>query len=314
MAATALELVLQFRIGVLLAQIHQPGVVGSPLRPCRTQRVRSPVRRTPLTSPLAVDAKTSLAVIAHNRFPIRQPFAGGLESHVWYLVRALAARGHDVSLFAAPGSDLDIKVEPFDVDNPKNRREVSPPVEGPDPGPPGLPNVDGVADRRCRRVLRSGSQSRVSLLADPVGFTSQGADVDHAAYVAGVVARVRHSVQRRTGQQVRVGESVRSPAVAWRHRGRVGGRQRCSRGGLAARFRGALPRMVWPHHTGEGSARGHRSRPPWRHAVGVGGANPSPAIFSAMRSVRIWAEMSHMSDISLSHNLRNSSVGQPRLS
>lgn len=50
--------------------------------------------------------KLRIAVIAHNRFPIRQPFAGGLESHVWYLVRALAARGHEVSLFAAPGSDL----------------------------------------------------------------------------------------------------------------------------------------------------------------------------------------------------------------
>lgn len=46
-----------------------------------------------------------IAVIASSRFPICQPFAGGLEAHVWHLSRALAARGHDVSLFAAPGSD-----------------------------------------------------------------------------------------------------------------------------------------------------------------------------------------------------------------
>ncbi|MCX2713507.1 glycosyltransferase [Mycolicibacterium sp. J2] len=56
-----------------------------------------------------------IAVIAHNRFPIRQPFAGGLESHVWYLARALADRGHDVSLFASPGSDLDIGSTPSGV-------------------------------------------------------------------------------------------------------------------------------------------------------------------------------------------------------
>ena len=79
--------------------------------------------RSEPSSPDSVDVhhlqstrRLRVAVIAHNRFPIRQPFAGGLESHVWYLVRALAARGHDVSLFAAPGSDLDIEVEPFDVD------------------------------------------------------------------------------------------------------------------------------------------------------------------------------------------------------
>ena len=46
-----------------------------------------------------------IALIASNRFPIRQPFAGGLEAHVWHLARALADAGHQVSLFAAPGSD-----------------------------------------------------------------------------------------------------------------------------------------------------------------------------------------------------------------
>ncbi|WP_395308629.1 glycosyltransferase [Mycobacterium sp. AMU20-3851] len=47
-----------------------------------------------------------IAVIASNRFPIRQPFAGGLESHVWHLARSLADRGHDVSLFAGNGSEV----------------------------------------------------------------------------------------------------------------------------------------------------------------------------------------------------------------
>lgn len=48
----------------------------------------------------------NIALIAHNRFPIRQPFAGGLEAHVWHLARALAEEGHRVTLFAAANSDL----------------------------------------------------------------------------------------------------------------------------------------------------------------------------------------------------------------
>ena len=51
-------------------------------------------------------APLSVALIASNRFPVRQPFAGGLEAHVWHLARALTERGHEVSLFAGSGSDL----------------------------------------------------------------------------------------------------------------------------------------------------------------------------------------------------------------
>jgi glycosyltransferase involved in cell wall biosynthesis len=46
-----------------------------------------------------------ICLIASSRFPIRQPFAGGLEAHTHSLARCLHARGHHVSLFAAPGSD-----------------------------------------------------------------------------------------------------------------------------------------------------------------------------------------------------------------
>jgi hypothetical protein len=28
-----------------------------------------------------------IALIASNRFPIKQPFAGGLEAHTWHLAR-----------------------------------------------------------------------------------------------------------------------------------------------------------------------------------------------------------------------------------
>jgi glycosyltransferase involved in cell wall biosynthesis len=52
-----------------------------------------------------VNAGLRIVLIGSSRFPIRQPFAGGLEAHVWHLARALVAHGHQVSLFAAPGSD-----------------------------------------------------------------------------------------------------------------------------------------------------------------------------------------------------------------
>jgi glycosyltransferase involved in cell wall biosynthesis len=52
-----------------------------------------------MTRPLHV------CLIASSRFPVREPFMGGLEAHTHALADALLARGHRVSLFAAPGSD-----------------------------------------------------------------------------------------------------------------------------------------------------------------------------------------------------------------
>ena len=56
-----------------------------------------------------------VALIASNRFPLRQPFAGGLEAHVWHLARALVDLGHHVSLFAASGSDANLDCAALDV-------------------------------------------------------------------------------------------------------------------------------------------------------------------------------------------------------
>jgi glycosyltransferase involved in cell wall biosynthesis len=60
-------------------------------------------------------ATLRIALLASNRFPIRQPFAGGLEAHVWHLARALAERGHRVSLFAGQGSDPELGCDAMDV-------------------------------------------------------------------------------------------------------------------------------------------------------------------------------------------------------
>lgn len=49
--------------------------------------------------------RLDIAVIGPSRFPIREPYAGGLEVVVAKEVRALRDRGHRVTLFAAAGSE-----------------------------------------------------------------------------------------------------------------------------------------------------------------------------------------------------------------
>lgn len=46
-----------------------------------------------------------ICLIASSRFPIREPFQGGMEAHTATLAEQLTRRGHAVSVFAAPGSD-----------------------------------------------------------------------------------------------------------------------------------------------------------------------------------------------------------------
>ncbi len=54
-----------------------------------------------------------VAVVAHPRHPISEPFQGGMEAHAFHLVRGLAARGHDVTLFAAGDSDAGVPLVPI---------------------------------------------------------------------------------------------------------------------------------------------------------------------------------------------------------
>jgi glycosyltransferase involved in cell wall biosynthesis len=51
-----------------------------------------------------------IAVIASARYPIVQPFPGGMEAHTWALVTELRRRGHQVEVFAGPGSDPLLRV------------------------------------------------------------------------------------------------------------------------------------------------------------------------------------------------------------
>ncbi|ROR91560.1 glycosyltransferase [Nocardioides aurantiacus] len=59
-----------------------------------------------------------ICLIASSRFPVAEPFMGGLEAHTHSLAAALKRRGHEVLVFAGPGSDpaleaTTLQVAPF---------------------------------------------------------------------------------------------------------------------------------------------------------------------------------------------------------
>ena len=53
-----------------------------------------------------------IAVLGHIRHPVARPFMGGMEAHCFHLVHGLQARGHDVTLFAAGDSTVDVPLIP----------------------------------------------------------------------------------------------------------------------------------------------------------------------------------------------------------
>lgn len=60
-----------------------------------------------------------VALIGAARFPIAEPFAGGLEAHVWALSAGLRERGHKVTVFAGPGSDPRLGVDVIELRRPR---------------------------------------------------------------------------------------------------------------------------------------------------------------------------------------------------
>ncbi len=54
-----------------------------------------------------------IALLAHSRYPIREPFMGGMEAHVYHLAHALRDRGHEVTLYGAGDSEVGVPVYPI---------------------------------------------------------------------------------------------------------------------------------------------------------------------------------------------------------
>jgi glycosyltransferase involved in cell wall biosynthesis len=100
-----------------------------------------------------------IGLIASSRFPIAQPFVGGLEAHIWALAGALTARGHLVTLFAAEGSDASVahRVVAFSpLGDANGRRDLS---ESRD-----LVEAENVAYRRVMAGLITDGGARLDIL------------------------------------------------------------------------------------------------------------------------------------------------------
>ena len=86
--------------------------------PSRRREERRALAARPSFDLCAV-AAMRIAIIAAARFPVVEPFAGGLEAHVWGLADRLRTRGHEVTLFAGPGSDPRLGVQLLDLRRPR---------------------------------------------------------------------------------------------------------------------------------------------------------------------------------------------------
>ena len=53
-----------------------------------------------------------IGIISHLKYPIKEPFAGGLEMHTYALADGLIRRGHQVQVFATTDSDECLNIDP----------------------------------------------------------------------------------------------------------------------------------------------------------------------------------------------------------
>jgi glycosyltransferase involved in cell wall biosynthesis len=65
-----------------------------------------------------------ICLIGSSRFPVCEPFAGGLEAHTFVLARELIRRGHEVTLYAGSGTDPSLGARVLDVDRFESSRQA----------------------------------------------------------------------------------------------------------------------------------------------------------------------------------------------
>ena len=218
------------RVGI--AQAHRDVLPGCP----------------PMSAPLRV------ALIASNRFPLCQPFAGGLEAHVWHLARALVERGHEVSLFAGSGSDLSLDCAALTV------RELtafrcgtsgSVGIPGGVHGrSPCLSEPDDAIGRSPKR-LRHRPQSQPAPSAGRHGSHVGHTDAHHFAHASDTVVGVGARRNRQRGYPIRRGQPPHRRRVAPRRTRRDCGAQRRRLSAVAAGAWRRQPGVVRTHHRRE---------------------------------------------------------------
>ena len=151
-----------------------------------------------------------VGLVAASRFPVAEPFAGGLEAHVWALADGLRRRGHAVTLFAGPGSDPRLGVELLDLRRPRlsaaARADVSmTAADWLDEHHAYLQLMIRLAGPRGAE-LRRDPQPQPAPPADRHGGDGRHPDRDDAAHAADALAGVRDPGRRRLPRHLRRGE------------------------------------------------------------------------------------------------------------
>jgi len=83
-------------------------------------------RQTSSPTPLAgAQPSLRIGVLTHIRFPVCQPFAGGLEAFTHDVTLGLRARGHAVTLFAKPGSAAELEAVAVTDEDPYRHPSLS---------------------------------------------------------------------------------------------------------------------------------------------------------------------------------------------
>ncbi len=158
-----------------------------------------------------------VVMIAASRFPLKEPFAGGLESLTWHLCRGLRDRGIRVSVFAGRGSDprlgvRELATRPLDL-SAAARQDVSmPPAVWLSEHHAYLQVMLELQPRGDVDVIHNNSLHHL-----PVAMAAAcaGADGHHAAHAADAVARAGDRDRRRPAVPLRRGQ--RAHARSWRH-------------------------------------------------------------------------------------------------
>ena len=200
-----------------------PGLRGAPGLACRSRcppggttrpgaSPRGDLRRSP-----GRERRMHVVMIAASRFPLKEPFAGGLESLTWNLCRGLRDRGIRVSVFAGRGSDprlgvRELATRPLDL-SAAARQDVSmPPAVWLGEHHAYLQVMLELQQRDDVDVIHNNSLHHL-----PVAMAAACAAPDghHAAHPADAVARAGDRDRRRPAVPLRGGE--RAHARSWRH-------------------------------------------------------------------------------------------------
>ena len=184
-----------------------------------------------------MSAPLHVALIASNRFPLCQPFAGGLEAHVWHLAGALVDRGHEVSLFAGSGSDLSLDCAELTV------RELT--LSAAAQADPSASPAAFMADHHAYlnlMVQLADSRSGFDIVHNhslhhlPVAMAAHvgHTDAHHFAHAPDTVVGVGARRNRQRGHPIRRGQPAHRRRVAPRRTRRNSGAQRSGLSAMAA--------------------------------------------------------------------------------